>query len=258
MLSEEMRVENHKICLELLDKFIEVCDNNDITYYLSEGSALGVMRHHGFIPWDINIDVVLTVDQFEKLDKVMKNTDLGNDIIWDTPIKWGRICPILRKTNSEAYETKPNIDIAIYGRASNNKFIRTIGMNIAFFNIKMFKLKNTEVKRKFPYNILKVVTKIFPNSFYYGVLNWLKRINQKKDSEYMMALTPSFFGEMELIETTWFGNKESYGDFEGRKVRIFEYCHDYLTHRYGDYMTPVVWEDKGDYTGCFYDRGNNS
>ena len=75
MLSEELIKQNHEICLELLDKFIEVCNDNNITYYISEGSAIGVMRHHGFIPWDINVDVIMTVEEFNKLDVIMKKLD---------------------------------------------------------------------------------------------------------------------------------------------------------------------------------------
>ena len=251
MLSEELIKQNHEICLELLDKFIEVCNDNNITYYISEGSAIGVMRHHGFIPWDINVDVIMTVEEFNKLDVIMKKLDLG-DMIWDAP--GGRICPMLLKKDSDEYKVKPNIDVGIYGKAPDNRILRKIVVNISFFNIKMFKLKNTDVTRKFPYNFLKIIASIFPNKFYYKILDWLKNMDQSKQTKYMMALTPSFFGDVELMESAWFGNSATYGDFEGRKVRIVEKCHEYLTHRYGDYMTPVVWEGKGDNTGCFYDR----
>ena len=52
MLSEQEIKANHEICLELLDKFIEVCEKKEINYYMAFGSCLGTIRHHGYIPWE--------------------------------------------------------------------------------------------------------------------------------------------------------------------------------------------------------------
>ena len=44
-----------------LDSF---CNENGIKYYLMGGSALGAMRHKGFIPWDDDLDVFMTFDNY--------------------------------------------------------------------------------------------------------------------------------------------------------------------------------------------------
>ena len=44
----------------LLCELDDICRANDITYYLIGGSALGAVRHHGFLPWDDDADIVLT------------------------------------------------------------------------------------------------------------------------------------------------------------------------------------------------------
>lgn len=253
MLNEKLANENHEICLIILDKFLEVCEKNNISYYLTEGSALGAVRHHGFIPWDYNIDVHLDVDNFKKLDKIMSNENLG-DLRWFRPSY--RIIPFLMRKDSLDFAICPSIDITIMGNAPDNKFLRWIFMNIMFFNIKMFKLKNTKVKRKFPYNFLKLISKCFPDSLYWKVLKWAEERDQTTKTKYLTALTPSFYGNSELIKRDWIGLKPTYGEFEGRKVCLFLKNHEYLTNRYGDYMKPVVWEGKGEYTGCFYNHKN--
>lgn len=245
--------ENHKICLQLLDKFLEICDKYNIDYYFTEGSALGAVRHKGFIPWDYNVDVHLDVKNYYKLDGVMSKENLG-ELRWFRPPY--RIIPFFMRKDSLDFEIRPNIDITIMGNAPSNKVMRWLFMNILFLNIKMFKLKNTDVKRKFPYNVFKLFCSCIPDSLYKSVLKWSMKMDQTFNSKYLTALTPSFYGDSEIIEREWIGTTPTFGVFEGRKVRLFEKVHEYLTNRYGDYMKPVVWENKGEYTGCFYNHKN--
>ena len=70
MLSEQELKENHEKCLELMDRFVAVCEENNIVYYFAEGSAIGVLRHKGFIPWDDDIDIGMMRKDYEKLKKI--------------------------------------------------------------------------------------------------------------------------------------------------------------------------------------------
>ena len=52
--------------LRIFKEFIKICKDNGLTYYIWGGSFLGAVRHHGFIPWDDDIDVSMPRPDFEK------------------------------------------------------------------------------------------------------------------------------------------------------------------------------------------------
>lgn len=53
--------------MEILEKFDEVCRKHNLTYFAYYGTLLGAVRHHGFIPWDDDIDVAMLRDDYERL-----------------------------------------------------------------------------------------------------------------------------------------------------------------------------------------------
>ena len=56
--------------LEILKAFIRVCDKHNLTYFLVYGTALGAIRHKGFIPWDDDIDVAMPRKDYEEYIKL--------------------------------------------------------------------------------------------------------------------------------------------------------------------------------------------
>ena len=53
--------------LMILKDFVDTCEANNIRYFGFGGTAIGALRHKGFIPWDDDIDVCLPAEDFNKL-----------------------------------------------------------------------------------------------------------------------------------------------------------------------------------------------
>ena len=55
----------HAANLEILRAVRDICERHDITYLIDSGTLLGAVRHHGFIPWDDDIDLCFRREDFE-------------------------------------------------------------------------------------------------------------------------------------------------------------------------------------------------
>lgn len=56
--------------LEILKDIIGVCKEFDLTYFAFAGTAIGAIRHKGFIPWDDDLDIGMPRKDYEKLLQV--------------------------------------------------------------------------------------------------------------------------------------------------------------------------------------------
>lgn len=70
--------------LEMMKWFHQFCVEHDLRYFCLGGTMLGAQRHHGFIPWDDDIDVGLPRRDYEKLMELMKD-DNYDPFVLETP-----------------------------------------------------------------------------------------------------------------------------------------------------------------------------
>ena len=56
--------------LELLDVLLKVCKKHNLKIWAEGGTLLGTIRHHGFIPWDDDIDMAMLREDYDKLLKI--------------------------------------------------------------------------------------------------------------------------------------------------------------------------------------------
>ena len=55
-----------------------VCDENNIKFYLAYGTLLGAIRHGGFIPWDDDVDVIMSRPDYNKLVELNRREKIFN------------------------------------------------------------------------------------------------------------------------------------------------------------------------------------
>lgn len=75
--SEEIKKTELNILLELK----KATEENNLRFFISGGSLLGAIRHHGFIPWDDDIDVCMPRPDYDKLCQLYREGKVFPDYI---------------------------------------------------------------------------------------------------------------------------------------------------------------------------------
>lgn len=75
------------LTMEMLEHFKAFCSERSLTWMMAGGSALGALRHGGFIPWDDDVDLAMPRADFEKLEELMQEKDNKMDKFLYSPVE---------------------------------------------------------------------------------------------------------------------------------------------------------------------------
>lgn len=120
----------------ILADIVSVCDENDITYTLGGGSALGAVRHHGFIPWDDDIDINMPRRDYDRFIPIFTRK-FGWKYWIHTPqgtkgynLLLSRIrlkgTSVVTREDFQNKEAGAFVDLFVMENAYNNPLIRTV------------------------------------------------------------------------------------------------------------------------------------
>lgn len=71
--------------LEILLAISTFCSENGIQWFLDSGTALGAARHHGFIPWDDDVDIGMLRDDYDRFIALAEKGGLPQGYSLHTP-----------------------------------------------------------------------------------------------------------------------------------------------------------------------------
>ena len=262
-LDDESIRKLQKCLVTILDEILVVCKKYDIKPMLVGGCLIGYVRHNGrFIPWDDDIDIGMTREDYEKFIEIF-DKELSDKFILSVPRKeydtYQRFMQIYRKETILDEGNNPlggghppyiYIDVFPFDYVSENRIIRTIKgqqvdllMAVGGF-VNTYYHMNEESRQIFKashngkiyYALRMIVGKIFswrtPKQWYEQIDKTVK--NTKRTGYITSALGRGhYFGEMNPTDVIL---PMKMGKFEGLDIYIPNNTDAFLRNLYGDYM----------------------
>ena len=254
--------ELQKIEFDLFICFDSICQKLNINYFLLSGSALGAVRHAGFIPWDDDLDVGMFRDDYNKFIEMAP-----------------KFLPEYMFLQN--YKSDPAFPLAFSKlRNSNTTFIETalanFNMNHGIY-IDIFPLdgypntasEQKQLKRKKRNYRRKLLCGFdMPRGLKGGALAWVLRVlGYHKKTAKILAAYEAYISKYSVKDSDIIcshGNrygekdyipKDCYGEgtlleFEGVRVRIPEKYDEYLMRLYGDWRTPPPVDERKEIHQC--------
>ena len=252
--------------LDLYAEFERVCKKHDIKFVASGGTMLGAVRHHGYIPWDDDMDLMMTRGEYEKLCIIgpqefkhpyffqTEETEPGFHR-WFARLRNSETTAIQSKEESMGLKYNQGIFIDIFpldnvvdDTTLYQKQIKKCSIYFRLYNflhmIEFSVVEKTDsyVKR----NIRKLLQVLFSKAI--RDLQLTRRVYNKLDKAYQQYND----AETEYVSLISFQIKNMghaicrkdmdqivYTDFEFFKMPIIVNYDEHLKRKYGDYMTPL-------------------
>ena len=189
--------------LIMLKDIDAVMRRNGIPYFLDSGTALGAVRHHGFIPWDDDADIGILKEDFGRLIKAVEKDMKDHYVIqcFEKDDRYNVLIPgakirmkgtyireknVLLSNRCTGYDGSDGIfvDVLIYDGVSLN---RSTGLKYRLFNYALA-IPELIMDNVFHINPVAVKRQFLKNADHYS------RLAQQEHSEY--------YG----LDTTWLWN----------------------------------------------------
>lgn len=68
-MEQEKMEKLHGHLLDIFQEILKICEECHINYFIMAGTALGAVRHGGFIPWDDDLDIGMLREEYERFLK---------------------------------------------------------------------------------------------------------------------------------------------------------------------------------------------
>lgn len=235
-----------KVILEIMKDIDELCQRNHINYYLNGGSAIGAIRHQGFIPWDDDLDIMMTYDNYERFLRACRE-QLDPDKYYiqegleDWPLNYSKIkLKGTRFDEIEAYVKNEDmrgifVDVFKIDNTSDKRWQQRIQYAFAKYRVCYGMLQRTYKSASWQKKVAMALSCPMKIGFIRRfVIRQSERYNDK-ETEYVASFYESKRFKKCIFKRSTFGSPQ-YLPFEHMQLPVQADYDKYLSITFGNYM----------------------
>lgn len=244
-----------KIELGILNYISEVCQQNNIRYYLMAGTLIGAIRHKGFIPWDDDIDIGMPRPDYNKFKNIVGDR-LHNDRFRLLSYEYGNLDYNFMKMIDDrtvVYEKYISGSIGVWvdifpidGLPPNPVVAKILCCNLEFWR-RLLNIRNakkdiaTKKNRIFLKRIIAPVAECFSVRFLCNRINGIFKNYNYDECIFVGAVSGGFSYKARISKDVY---EQTMLEFEGERYMAPVGSDKLLTQLYGDYMQLPPIEDR--------------
>lgn len=251
------------VSLEILHIVAGICEEQHLRYALIYGTLIGAIRHHNYIPWDDDVDIMMPRPDYDSLLSYLKmhageypNLRVFNrQECPEYPYMITRISDdryIIEMENEKPFGMGVFIDIYPYDGLGKTKE-EAISYGLSGDRLSSFCYQatrehfaietTTSVVRKIIKYPFFLIAKLIGKEYFQNKLEKLAGRKSYEDSEYVGCVIWLSGGEKDIFLRKWFDETimMPFGKYE---FRVPKYYDEVLRHGYGDYMQLPPEEDR--------------
>jgi len=236
-----------KKILDIMKYIDKLCRDNNIVYFIMGGTALGAVRHGGFIPWDDDLDIFMTPQEYNKFKRAFESgrSDLFILQEWRTIPEYLEYAKVRMNGTTfieSCYKDRKDmhhgiyVDIMILHKAPLSRIMQ----RIIYFQSKFVTLYALSQRNWIPKTRIQAVilylSKLLPRRrlAFWCYKNIYKYDNLEKNYVWCYFITRAKFSQG-IFEASFFDEHEEVL-FEDTMLFCPKHIKKYLLIRYGDYM----------------------
>lgn len=271
MNKEETLKEVKKAELNILSTVDDFCQKNNIKYSLAYGTLLGAVRHKGFIPWDDDIDIWMTRENYNKFIRAWKQNPVQGYILQNTDLEedFSQNFTKIRKDNTAFIQTEEEkttnyhkgifIDIFPLDRIAKTPSKIAVQKLYAMLTMLFYRKYAPPTEKGLKKYISEFFLKIVPKSKYENARKYFENkylfLSGDVDCSW---LSNSTYRELSIYYDSDMMDDYTFLQFEGRNFMSVSKWDHALKMQYGDYMQLPPEEDRvWKHHPIFIDLNNN-
>lgn len=235
-----------RVILSIAKDIDELCRSNNIEYYLLGGSCIGAIRHQGFIPWDDDLDIIMTRENYDKFIKIARaKLDPEKYYVQEGLKDWPLAFSKVRLKGTRLHEREDEYatdemrgiytDIFVMDNVSDNRFLAVLQYVLAKYHL-CYQLgerayKSASWKKKL---MIALASPLKIKPLRRMVLGFVEKFNSRETKQLGF-----FYSNARLhnaITPKHIYGTPKYVKFEDTELPVPEHYHEYLTQMFGDYM----------------------